>query len=720
MNSKIQDRFALPVCAALALLGTGVAALLPSQRIEGLVFLIGTALLTFLVLRFVGAVLAVSLAIGSATVVSLFDLWLRGEATPATGVTLALGVAASAFPWGRWCLLVGTATALLVAAIELDAFGGPASLLDAEPWRNAWQKGSLWLPIALIVGAAASVVLAERLRRLAATRPAPQPLPPRRPALQVLEAVPHAVAVYDGFGQLLSANSVWRTMHAATREDPSGEHSGTVELHERGSGTFRRCLLGETITDERTLLLRPDGTKEWISTSMSPWYEDGPDVVVGGVLITKTSVSEVAELELERDALRGEATPTVETGLGTLETLPQQAVAGNTGEDEPNESSAHVSALSEAPEPDGGESESPGLASDSSVVGEKSTESEEGELVTAALRVFPDVLFLLDATGRITEVHAAEESQGGLASVQLVGTEIGLAFPALYEATKPENLASLGQRVHRQEFEIAAATGTPPMRFESRLTALPGDRYIVLNRQLSDGTETARESGQEILAMAAHDLGEPLRALRSYLDLLEKEYDEKLDETGREFLAFARQGAHRLGAMIARLNELSSATAGPIKTLPTDLKQALAEALEALELQIEETNAHVFSERLPDVLANHSDAVLLFQNLISNSLKYRSEAAPEIVIEGRVDGDDVVIRLTDNGLGIPVEERQRVFEPFARLHAADEIEGTGLGLAICRRLTERHGGSIRVDGEPGRGTEILMTFPRTKTSPTND
>ncbi|MEM9405462.1 MAG: hypothetical protein AAGA81_05450, partial [Acidobacteriota bacterium] len=175
MNSKIQDRFALPVCAALALLGTGVAALLPSQRIEGLVFLIGTALLTFLVLRFVGAVLAVSLAIGSATVVSLFDLWLRGEATPATGVTLALGVAASAFPWGRWCLLVGTATALLVAAIELDAFGGPASLLDAEPWRNAWQKGSLWLPIALIVGAAASVVLVERLRRLAATRPAPQP-----------------------------------------------------------------------------------------------------------------------------------------------------------------------------------------------------------------------------------------------------------------------------------------------------------------------------------------------------------------------------------------------------------------------------------------------------------------------------------------------------------------------------------------------------------------
>lgn len=708
MNSKIQDRFALPICAALSLLGTGVASLLPTQRVEGLAFLVGTALLTFAVLRFVGATLAVSLAIGSAAVVSLFDVWLRGEATVVAGATLALSVAASALPWGRWALLIGALAALVVTAIELDALERPQQLLHLESWRRSWQEGALGLPLSLVVASVSAVVLAERLQRLVARRPTATAPSPRKPALQVLEAVPHAVAVYDRFGQLLSANSAWRTMHAATREDPSGVHSGTVELHERGSGTFRRCLLGETLTEERTLLLRPDGTKEWISTSMSPWYEDGPDVVVGGVLVTKTSVSAVAELEQERDALRGDVAPG-DAGLRTLDAMPRAGGMNDTTEISGFSTAALQRQAGAEPTDEDFDTlglETPGETTDQE---QHAAAEEPSDLVAAALRVFPDVLFLLDERGRVTEVHAAEGVQGGLASVQLVGTEIGVAFPALYDATRPNRLAELGDRVHCQEFEIAGGAGAAPMRFEARLAALAGGRFAVLNRQLPPSAGSA-DDGREILAMAAHDLNEPLRALRSYLDLLDEEYDAELDETAREFLRFARQGAQRLSTMIGRLNELSRAGVAT-QSEPTDLKLALAEALDSLDPLIEEANAHVFAERLPEVRATHADAVLLFQNLISNSLKYRGHSPPEIVIEGRRDGGNVVVKVIDNGIGIPTAERQRVIEPFARLHAADEIEGSGLGLAICRRLVERHGGSIDVGGDPTKGTVVTLTLP---------
>ena len=706
MNSKIQDRFALPVCAALSLLGTGVAALLPSQRVEGLAFLIGTALLTFIVLRFVGASLAISLAIGSATVVSLFDVWLRGEATTATSATLTLSIATSAFAWGWWSLLISLAAAAVVTAIELEALQSPNLLWSSEPWQRSWQDGGLWLPLCLLVAAVASVALADRLRRLVARRPLQTAPTPRKPALQLLEAVPHAVAVYDRFGQLLSANSVWRTMHAATREDPSGEHSGTVELHERGSGTFRRCLLGETVTEDRTLLLRPDGTQDWISTSMSPWYEDGPDVVVGGVLVTKTSVSAIAELEQERDALRGGRAP-APAGLQTLDALPRPSGLNDTTEISGFDPEELHRAGATAPTDE--DFDSLGLDADSSSAEEGCAADESsahGDLVAAALRVFPDVLFLLDEEGRITQVHAAENAQGGLASVQLVGTEIGVAFPALYDATRPHRLAELGQRVHCQEFEITGGVA-PPMRFEARLATLSNGEFVVLNRQLP-ASRAPVNNGQETLTLAASDLQETLLPLTKALSLLEERVAFEGD--GRETLDSARQGAEHLRNITDRLAELARA-AEPTASESTDLKRALADALDALQDPIDAAHAHVFAERLPSVLACHTDAVLLFQELISNSLQHRSRAAPEIVIEARREGEIVIVKVSDNGVGIPPEERQRALQPFSKLRVDTEFESTGLGLSLCKRLVERHGGTIELGNAPERGTVVTLTLP---------
>ena len=221
--------------------------------------------------------------------------------------------------------------------------------------------------------------------------------------------------------------------------------------------------------------------------------------------------------------------------------------------------------------------------------------------------------------------------------------------------------------------------------------------------------ELAR-SNAELLAFAhtvAHDLREPLRTISAFTQILVRR--AQLDESDQAIVDFIVDGARRMTILLDHL--LASATRDPSEMLrPVSLEDAAAQALQNLSEAMEASNATVRVEPLPTVEGNECDLTRLFQNLIANALKYRSEAAIEVGITAERFGPDWVIRVRDNGIGIPKEQHQFIFGIFARLHA-EAIPGTGIGLATCKKIVEGLGGSIWVESEPGAGSTFCFSVP---------
>jgi light-regulated signal transduction histidine kinase (bacteriophytochrome) len=149
----------------------------------------------------------------------------------------------------------------------------------------------------------------------------------------------------------------------------------------------------------------------------------------------------------------------------------------------------------------------------------------------------------------------------------------------------------------------------------------------------------------------------------------------------------------------------------------TDLNDVVADALAALRVELEEAEAELVVGDLPTVNGSRTLLVEVFQNLIGNSLRYRSERRPRIEVSAESTGELVTIRVADNGIGIPPEQRERVFRPFERLHRADEIPGTGLGLAVVRNIVALHHGRIAVESNEHEGTTMAFTLAREAEEP---
>jgi PAS domain S-box-containing protein len=209
-----------------------------------------------------------------------------------------------------------------------------------------------------------------------------------------------------------------------------------------------------------------------------------------------------------------------------------------------------------------------------------------------------------------------------------------------------------------------------------------------------------------------HDMREPLRTITMYVQLIERRYENSLDEQGRAFIATATTGVSRLTRLIdgllrfSRLSRLHEV--GPS---PTDADAALREALDSVERKVEESRATVRRPaRLPVVLADPAQLSQVFQNLIENALKYVADGRqPDLEISAADEGDQAVFAVRDNGMGISPEYHKRIFEPFQRLHGS-EIAGSGIGLATCRRIIERYGGRIWVESDAGRGATFFFTL----------
>jgi light-regulated signal transduction histidine kinase (bacteriophytochrome) len=195
--------------------------------------------------------------------------------------------------------------------------------------------------------------------------------------------------------------------------------------------------------------------------------------------------------------------------------------------------------------------------------------------------------------------------------------------------------------------------------------------------------------------------------------LLEKKYGDKLEGKGSQYLEYCVEGAHRLEMLISDLLAYSQATlTADVLLEPVDIYQVLDTVKKNLSTSIAETAAEISASSLPVVYANSVPLVHLFQNLISNALKYRSKQQPRIEIGAAEDGSYWRFSVQDNGIGIPQEFQTQIFGIFKRLHNRAEYPGTGIGLAICQKIVDQYGGRIWVESEPGHGSTFYFTFPR--------
>jgi PAS domain S-box-containing protein len=223
--------------------------------------------------------------------------------------------------------------------------------------------------------------------------------------------------------------------------------------------------------------------------------------------------------------------------------------------------------------------------------------------------------------------------------------------------------------------------------------------------------ERSNRGLQQFAYVASHDMQEPLRMITSYLQLLERRYKGQLDADADDFIAFAVDGAARMRALIQGLLAYSRVGTRRVPFEPTDCQAILEQVLSNLVIMVHESGAVVTYDPLPTVMADATQLTQLFQNLISNAVKFRGERRPEIHVEVRRQSHEWLFAVRDNGIGIQAQHFERIFLIFQRLHTQTEYAGTGIGLAICKRIVGRHGGQIWVESKPGEGSTFFFTLP---------
>jgi light-regulated signal transduction histidine kinase (bacteriophytochrome) len=217
---------------------------------------------------------------------------------------------------------------------------------------------------------------------------------------------------------------------------------------------------------------------------------------------------------------------------------------------------------------------------------------------------------------------------------------------------------------------------------------------------------------QEFAFVASHDLSEPLRKIQTFGSLLEAKSADLMDELSKGYVSRMTGAASRMQELLDALLRYSRVDTTKMEFKPTKLEGVVRDSLIDLEVSIHKANAQVEIGSLPAVIGDPRQLRQLFQNLIGNSLKYcRSEVKPLVRVYGEDNHNDCRIFVEDNGIGFDEKYLEKIFQPFQRLHGRNEYPGTGIGLAICRKIVERHKGTITAKSTPGKGSTFIVTLP---------
>jgi PAS domain S-box-containing protein len=264
----------------------------------------------------------------------------------------------------------------------------------------------------------------------------------------------------------------------------------------------------------------------------------------------------------------------------------------------------------------------------------------------------------------------------------------------------PVEVSVIPVTVHGQPHLFGVARDISERKAIERSLRMQADKLTQSNAEL-----------EQFAYAASHDLQEPLRMVISYLNLLERKYKGELDEDAEVYMKFAVDGALRMHQLINDLLKYSRIVRNSDLFQPTDCRKALDKALANLHLTIEETGAEITAGPLPVVLGNESQLAQLFQNLISNALKFRRTDCPKIRVQSELKGMEWIFSVTDNGIGMESQYLNRIFVIFQRLHFREEYPGTGIGLALCKKIIEKHNGRIWASSMPQKGSTFHFSIP---------
>jgi PAS domain S-box-containing protein len=377
-------------------------------------------------------------------------------------------------------------------------------------------------------------------------------------------------------------------------------------------------------------------------------------------------------------------------------------------------------------------------------------ESPEGILVTAAIRdisvrkradshlaqmeeryrglleAAPDAMVVVNQGGEIVILNLQAEKKFGYRRDELLGQRVTNIIPEGFaERLHADGLRSAedalaqqidtgieltGQRKDGSKFPIEIMLSPLESTDGTLVTAAIRDISVRKDAEmhLLQKVEELHHSNEELeqfAYLASHDLQEPLRMVTSYTQLLARRYKGKLDIDADEFIAYAVDGATRMQRLIQDLLAYSRVGAKQVNLLETSSEDALQQALINLHRTVQESGAIVTYDSLPMVLSDEGQLVQLFQNLVGNAIKYQGKGVPKVHISASPSGRQKwIFSVRDNGLGIEPQYFERIFGMFQRLHKREEFAGTGVGLAICKKIVERHGGSISVESKPGEGS----------------
>ncbi|HEX2867447.1 MAG TPA: ATP-binding protein [Ignavibacteriales bacterium] len=222
--------------------------------------------------------------------------------------------------------------------------------------------------------------------------------------------------------------------------------------------------------------------------------------------------------------------------------------------------------------------------------------------------------------------------------------------------------------------------------------------------------EQSNSELEQFAYIASHDLQEPLRMIASYSQLLTRRYEGKLDQKADQYITYITEGVQRMQTLIMDLLHYSRTATGKEELKTVDFNIIMTEVLTDLKVAIETSHADIKTSPLPVLRANHTQIRQLFQNLIGNAIKFRGDIKPVIEIKAQEESDDWLFSIKDNGIGIEPEYSEKIFMLFQRLNDRDKYPGTGIGLAVCKKIVERHGGRIRMESEPEKGTTFFFTL----------
>jgi PAS domain S-box-containing protein len=348
------------------------------------------------------------------------------------------------------------------------------------------------------------------------------------------------------------------------------------------------------------------------------------------------------------------------------------------------------------------------------------------------LEAAPDAMVVVDQGGDIVLLNIQAERQFGYHRNELLGEPVksiiphGFAERLLADGLRSAEDASAQQIGTGVELSGRRRDGStfPIEIMLSPLASAEGTLITAAIRDISPRKKAeadllqkikelyrSNEELEQFAYVASHDLQEPLRMVASYTQLLSRRYKGKLDSDADEFIAFAVDGASRMQSLIQDLLAFSRIGTKGKNMLEASSEIALQQALANLSGAIEDSGAIVTHDPLPTVVADATQLTQLFQNLVGNAIKYQGDGVPRIHIAAGTSGREKwTFSVQDNGMGIDPQYFDRIFGMFQRLHKREEYAGTGIGLAICKKIVERHGGTISVESQIGKGSTFRFAL----------